>query len=333
MVRRAAPAGLETVSLHNSGPSPAASIYKDMEIGSNLGVQRTLSVVPSADDSGVPSTESTTSESGVPSIEVTEADSSPRHSRRDGLRPVRNINIGSKPMRWEERRKASAERQYGMRISVNKALMSLGKKARDSICKELVGLHNIKCWRPIRYKSLSTKQKKKTIRSFMFLKEKYNSEGEDFDKLKSRLVAGGSMQDRSEYTEAETSSPTVSLSSVYMVAAIAAKENRKVGTADVRMAFLNSKLDREVIMNLEPRLASILVEELPCDITAHTVLLHVLFCLIYMYCTLYVLYILYTVHTVHVPCFPVSDVEVSLFNICSSHLFTLCHIHILLHRT
>ena len=71
------------------------------------------------------------------------------------------------------------------------------------------------------------------------------------------------MQDRSEYTEAETSSPTVSLSSVYMVAAIAAKENRKVGTADVGMAFLNSKLEREVIMNLESRLASILVEELP----------------------------------------------------------------------
>ena len=89
--------------------------------------------------------------------------------------------------------------------------MSLGKKARDSIFKELVGLHNIKCWRPIRYSSLSTKQKKKMIRSFMFLKEKYNSEG-DFDKLKSRLVAGGNMQDRSEYTEAEASSPTVSLS-------------------------------------------------------------------------------------------------------------------------
>ena len=38
---------------------------------------------------------------------------------------------------------------------------------------------------------------------------------------------------------------------------------------------------------------------------------HVLFCLIFMYCPLYVLYILHTVHTVHVPCFPVSDVEVS----------------------
>ena len=52
-----------------------------------------------------------------------------------------------------------------------------------------------------------------------------------------------------------------------------------------------------------------LTYDVDCDITAHTVLLYVLFCLIYMYCTLYVLYILYTVHTV--PCFPVSDVEVS----------------------
>jgi hypothetical protein len=45
---------------------------------------------------------------------------------------------------------------------------------------------------------------------------------------------------------------------------------------------------------------------LTCDIIAHTVLLYVLLCFIYMY----ILYILYTVHTVHVPCFPVSDVEV-----------------------
>ncbi len=49
---------------------------------------------------------------------------------------------------------------------------------------------------------------------------------------------------------------------------------------------------------------------LRCDITAHTVLLYVLFCLTYMYCTLYHRH-RYIVHIVHVPCFPVSDVEVS----------------------
>ena len=60
---------------------------------------------------------------------------------------------------------------------------------------------------------------------------------------------------------------------------------------------------------------------LHCDITAHTVLLYVLFCLTYMYCTLYVLYIPHTVHTVHVPCFPVSLFPMLRFHL--QHLFTL----------
>jgi len=54
VVYRAAPSGLETVSLHTSDPPPAANIIQDMEIDSNLGVERTLSVVPSAYESGMP---------------------------------------------------------------------------------------------------------------------------------------------------------------------------------------------------------------------------------------------------------------------------------------
>ena len=68
-------------------------------------------------------------------------------------------------------------------------------------------------------------------------------------------------------------------------------------------------------------LVETIAENMSCDITAHAVLLYVLFCLIYMYCTLYVLYILHTVHIVHVPCFPVSDVEVS----SSTSVHTLVH--------
>jgi hypothetical protein len=40
------------------------------------------------------------------------------------------------------------------------------------------------------------------------------------------------------------------------------------------------------------------------DIAARTVLLYVLLCLTYMYCTLYILYILHTVHNAHVSLFP-----------------------------
>jgi hypothetical protein len=186
-------------------------------------------------------------------------------TQRQGLRPRTTTHIGDRPMRWEERRKLAVERedrQYGMRISVTKALKTIGKAAVTSIAKELVGIHNAKGWKPIRFCDTSRAQRAKMVRSFLFLKEKYTSTG-DFEKLKARLVAGGHMQDRSEYTEAETSSPTVSLSSLYIVASIAAKERRTVATADVGQAFLKATLNREVLMSLEPRLAAMLAEELP----------------------------------------------------------------------
>jgi hypothetical protein len=90
----------------------------------------------------------------------------------------------------------------------------------------------------------------------MFLKEKLLPE----PKLKARFVAGGNMQDKSIYSDGETSSPTVSNSSLYIVAAIAAHEGRKVRTMDVGSAYLNAKMVREVHMVIQPSLAAILCE-------------------------------------------------------------------------
>jgi hypothetical protein len=90
----------------------------------------------------------------------------------------------------------------------------------------------------------------------MFLKGKFLSTGE-LDKLKARLVAGGNMQDRSNYGEGDFAAPTVSLTSVYTVCSLAAM--------DVPGAFLNSDLEIEVIMILEPALAKILADLSPGD--------------------------------------------------------------------
>ena len=92
-------------------------------------------------------------------------------------------------------------------------------------------------------KNLTLKQMKKIIRSSLFLKMKYDSSGV-FDKLKARLVAGGHMQDRSLYDVTETTSPTVNLTSVYMVAAIAGIERRSVATMDVGGAYLTAGMKR-----------------------------------------------------------------------------------------
>ena len=87
--------------------------------------------------------------------------------------------------------------------------------------------------------------------------EKFTASG-TFDKLKSRLVAGGDCQDKSLYDK--LSSPTVAHETVMMVLAIAAIERRNVATVDITGAYLECDIadDDEVIMTIEPILAQLL---------------------------------------------------------------------------
>ena len=124
------------------------------------------------------------------------------------------------------------------RLSMGKALKLHKSKAMDSMFAELSVLDEKGTFNPVDPNSLSKQDLKHIIRSFMFLTEKYNSQGE-FVKLKSRLVAMGNEQDR-DTVDMEVSSPTVASSSVYAVAAIAAVEGRHVLSGDIGAAFLNA---------------------------------------------------------------------------------------------
>jgi hypothetical protein len=92
--------------------------------------------------------------------------------------------------------------------------------------------------------SITYSQKDSLIRSHMLLIE-------NFDKLKSRLVAGEHIQDRSSNGEGVFPAQTVSLTSVYTLCSLTAKEKRHVVTMDVPGAFPNSNLKAGVIMILE----------------------------------------------------------------------------------
>jgi histone deacetylase 1/2 len=164
-------------------------------------------------------------------------------------------HYGHREGHWRERK------EYGLHISVNKALKQYGKSAVDVMSKEILQMTATGkgVFEGVLRRNLSFEQRKSIIRSSMFFKEKYLPSG-DFDKLKARLVAGGNMQDKSVYSSAETSSPAVSLSSVYMIAAIAAKERRAVATMDVSGAYLNAPMKRDVFMSLEPQVAKVLVD-------------------------------------------------------------------------
>ena len=142
-------------------------------------------------------------------------------------------------------------------ISVGKSLKMYGKKALVEMMRELQQMLDKEVWTPLDPKKLSKSQLRSAIRSSLFLKEKFFPSGE-FDKLKGRLVAGGNMQDRALYGEEDLSSPTATTSTVFIVAAIAAREHRKVVTLDIGGAYLNAKLESEVIINIDPLLSQIL---------------------------------------------------------------------------
>ena len=94
----------------------------------------------------------------------------------------------------------------------------------------------------------------------MFLKEKF-TEDDLFEKLKARLVAGGHLHDREIYDKG--TSPTVSASSVFLVAALAASNNRAPACIDFPGAFLYVDMPEVgkhvVLMRINKFLTSVLI--------------------------------------------------------------------------
>jgi hypothetical protein len=83
------------------------------------------------------------------------------------------------------------------------------------------------------------------------------------EKIKAQLVGGGHRQKRYLYSESETSSPTISLVGLYIVATIAAEEERTVITADVAGAYLRAYMKKFVLIQINKDESAILVEMYP----------------------------------------------------------------------
>ena len=161
-------------------------------------------------------------------------------------------------MKSETHKSKRARHEFGLHFTVKKAVAKFGKSALKSIAAECIQLINKKVFHPIDVGKLSTKDRRAIIRSTMFLKEKFLSNG-DFEKLKARLVAGGDQQDKSLYED--LSSPTVNTQSVFMVAAIAGRERRRVVVIDISGAYLNADLTGiKVRMRLDPLISAIIAQ-------------------------------------------------------------------------
>jgi hypothetical protein len=120
-------------------------------------------------------------------------------------------------------------------MTVREGINNLGNVAVHSVTKEMSQMCDMKVWEGVKLDILTHIQKRKIITSSIFLKDKYHADRK-FDKLKSRLVAGGRLQDRNINNNG--SSPTAS--TLFMIAALAAWEGRAIATIDFRERSLTA---------------------------------------------------------------------------------------------
>jgi hypothetical protein len=224
------------------------SLRGDLFLGNEIVVPTNIDNIPSASSTDIPQPEVRAPD--VPSL-------GHRYNTRSSSKGGERLLWDSKVVGKGSKHRALALESKVFNISVKKAMRTMPKEAIKSMYKELSQLHEKNVFQGLQP---SFKHKKKVIKSFLFLKEKVTSTGA-FDKLKSRLVAGGHMQDRSDILYEDINSPTAALSHLMIVAAIAARDHRKVKSVDIGGAYLNADMsNQDILMELDSVMSSILCE-------------------------------------------------------------------------
>jgi hypothetical protein len=155
----------------------------------------------------------------------------------------------------------AAEHVYG-NMTIEEAVRCYGDEARTAVTKEMLQLIKLGVFKFRDWRTLTIAELKSRIPSKTFVKLKYLADG-TFDKFKARTVAGGHKQNRSLYSEDETSSPTISLVGLNILICIAARERRHVITADIGGAYLRALMKKLVLMLLGKVESSVLVSMYP----------------------------------------------------------------------
>ena len=140
-------------------------------------------------------------------------------------------------------------------VSMKQAKKLFGQLAQATMSEELQGILSKGVWVPIHNSNV------KPIYSHMIFKAKYNPDG-SFNKVKCRLTANGNRQNRFDFSINEISSPTVSITSVFTIATIAAANQYLCASADIGTAYLNASMpdDVEIVMILQKEIVDILIQ-------------------------------------------------------------------------
>ena len=127
-------------------------------------------------------------------------------------------------------------------------LCKFGARGSAAAMKELTQLHIMDTWEVMNPMKLGQEEKMKALLSLLFLKEK------QMEQMKGRACINGAPQ-RAYISKEKAASPTMSTESTFITSAKTASENRKVRCYDVPSAFINTKVDEDVMMVLKGKLA------------------------------------------------------------------------------
>ena len=175
------------------------------------------------------------------------------------LTPSQQRGIGMKT----RGKKLSYSHRYTMIIhhvlthySIKAGIKKFGTVGTITVSDEPQQLHMKDTFTPMKITALSPEQKKRVLHSLMFVKKKLDG------KIKGRACTDGRKQ-RNLYAKEDASSPTVSIETVLLTSVIDVLENRDVTVTDISGAYLTTDIDEEVHMNLEGKLAEIMVLIVP----------------------------------------------------------------------
>ncbi len=142
--------------------------------------------------------------------------------------------------------------QYNLKPGLRK----FGQRGQTAAVKELTQVHIMDTWTPLQAEKLSREQRMRALSSLLFLKEKRTGD------IKGWACINGTPQ-RVYIPKEDAASPTVSTESTFITASIAAHEQRVVRCYDMPSAFVNTDVDKEVIMVLKGDLAEMMVQIAP----------------------------------------------------------------------
>ncbi len=142
--------------------------------------------------------------------------------------------------------------QYNLKPGLHK----FDARGAAAAVKELTQLHIMDTWKPMHLSQLGQEEKMRVLSLLLFLKEKQTGQ------VKGRACINGVPQ-RGYIPIEEAVLPTISTESTLIMAAIAASENRKIHCYDVPSAFVNTDIDKNVLMGLKGKLATMLLNIAP----------------------------------------------------------------------